>query len=168
MTNNATTMTKKACKLERSDMPGLVRLRCQGCGFYAAIDVSGLSDKGREKLVREHAQSHEQHEAVQPGELDPTMEEYFSGRMRKEGGATMASGNHNELTAEEKQERRRARWREYYHSHKEQYKEWGKRWRERRAAAAASRKPEPEPTKPKSSSKASPPRDERGRYIKAS
>jgi len=35
------------------------------------------------------------------------------------------------LTEEERKERQRARWRNYYHNNKEKYKQWNKNWREK-------------------------------------
>jgi hypothetical protein len=45
-------------KLERSDMAGLIRLRCQFCGWYVAI-CRAPADAETEKLVKFFAGAHE-------------------------------------------------------------------------------------------------------------
>lgn len=37
----------------------------------------------------------------------------------------------SKLTEEERKERQRERWRDYYHNNKEKYKQWNKNWREK-------------------------------------
>ena len=39
-----------------------------------------------------------------------------------------------QLSDEEKKEKQRQRWRDYYHNNKDKYREWNKKWREKQKA----------------------------------